>query len=97
MTRERRGTPVIGRWSGAALVAVAIAAGCGAAPAPGVAPTPAPPRKASSDFDPCADQPPPEKAYQGVLREARCDQELYLTMARVAESLGVEWGHCHVA
>ena len=51
--------------------------------------------RATSSFDPCADEPPPEKAYLGVLREARCDQELYLTMARVAESLGVGCGHCH--
>lgn len=96
MSRERRAAPARTRWSVAAVVAIAIAAGCGAAPAPSAAPTPAP-RRAPSDFDACGGQPPPEKAYLGVLREARCDQDVFLTMAGVAEALGVACGHCHVA
>lgn len=83
-------------WAGAASVAIGVAAGCGAAPT--ATPAPAPPApKATSPFDACAGQPPPETPYLGVLREARCDQELYLTMAGVADSLGVTCGHCHVA
>ncbi len=34
--------------------------------------------------------------YQGLLRNARCEQQQYLTMARVAEALGVTCRHCHV-
>jgi len=87
-------------WQGANLVLVlvlagAAAGGCGSAAEPAATPTTRP-AKPKSSFDPCADQPPPPKAYLGVLREARCDQEMYLTMATTAESLGVGCGHCHL-
>ena len=34
--------------------------------------------------------------YTGILRTARCEQQKFLVMARVAGSLGVECNHCHV-
>jgi hypothetical protein len=37
-----------------------------------------------------------EGAYQGLLRNARCDQQKFITMARVAKALGVQCNHCHV-
>ena len=33
--------------------------------------------------------------YQGILQNARCEQQKFITMARVAQSLGVECNHCH--
>lgn len=38
-----------------------------------------------------------EGTYQGLLRNARCDQQKFITMARVAKSLGVTCKHCHVS
>ena len=37
-----------------------------------------------------------EGTYKGILRNARCDQQKFITMARVAKSLGVTCKHCHV-
>lgn len=37
-----------------------------------------------------------EGTYQGLLRNARCEQQKFITMARVAKALGVECDHCHV-
>jgi hypothetical protein len=34
--------------------------------------------------------------YQGLLRNAKCEQQKFLTMARVAKALGVECNHCHL-
>ena len=34
--------------------------------------------------------------YHGLLRTARCEQQKFLVMARVAEALGVGCEHCHV-
>ena len=34
--------------------------------------------------------------YQGILRNARCRQQKFLTMAWLSDTLGVECGHCHV-
>ena len=34
--------------------------------------------------------------YQGILRNARCDQQKWLTMANVTYALGVACRHCHV-
>lgn len=36
-----------------------------------------------------------EGKYQGLLRNAKCEQQKFLTMARVAQSLGVQCNHCH--
>ena len=61
-------------WSvmglGAAVAGAAAACGSASAPAeePAVPPNVA---KAKSSFDPCASEPPPEKAYQGLARDAQ--------------------------
>ncbi len=58
---------------------------------------PPPPPPLPTGFDPCAGQPPIDKLYSGLLRNARCDQERFLTMAGIAKQLGVECQYCHVA
>jgi hypothetical protein len=40
--------------------------------------------------------PIPEGTYQGILRTAKCNQQKFLIMARVASALGVECNYCHV-
>jgi hypothetical protein len=40
-------------------------------------------------------EPVPEGRYEGLLRNAKCEQQKFLTMARVAQALGVECKHCH--
>lgn len=47
-------------------------------------------------FDPCDESPPVPREYTGILRVARCEQDMYLQMASVAAQLGVECTHCHV-
>jgi hypothetical protein len=47
-------------------------------------------------FDPCDDSPPVPREFTGILRVARCRQDMFLTMASVAGQLGVECRHCHV-
>jgi hypothetical protein len=75
------------------LAAAAILAACGPSPAP-TAPAP-PPEPGHSDYDICTGSPPVPHALSGILRNARCDQDMYITMASVAEQLGVECKHCH--
>ncbi len=94
-----RARAAVWRWSALAALALAAAAAAGgcAGAAPDATPPAKPPRPAvKSTFDPCADQPPPAKEYLGVLREATCEQDMFLSMARTAEALGVACGHCHV-
>ena len=45
--------------------------------------------------DVCANNPKPPREYFGLLASARCDQEMFLTMAGIAGQLGVECRHCH--
>ena len=46
----------------------------------------------------CEGSPPiPHAPLSGVLRNARCDQDMYQSMAQVETMLGVECAHCHVA
>jgi hypothetical protein len=78
------------RWI---LLALALAAGCGAstspaAPAPGAAP-------ASQAVDICKGSPPVPHPFSLILRNARCDQDMYITMASVADQLGVACSYCH--
>jgi len=84
----------------APLLAAALAAGCGRAPAPATAhPKAAPtaaPASAKPEVDICAGSPPVPHPFAGVLRNARCDQDMFITMASVAGQLGVECTHCHV-
>src|SRR5262249_37795172 len=69
-------------------------AGCGNAPAPApAAPAPAAPK--AEEIDICKDSPPVPHPFSGVLRNARCDQDMYISMASVADQLGVECTHCH--
>lgn len=80
--------------------ALAAAAGCGPAPGP-KAPSPgasaaAPPGSAAPAFDECKDSGPVPRPYEGILRSARCDQQRFLTMASVADQLGVVCVYCHV-
>jgi hypothetical protein len=55
-----------------------------------------PPPKKDDDFDPCEKSKPVPHPYYGILRVARCDQHMYLTMASVATQLGVECKYCHM-
>jgi hypothetical protein len=41
-------------------------------------------------------EPIEEGKYQGILRNARCDQQKWITMANVTYALGVACRHCHV-
>jgi hypothetical protein len=52
--------------------------------------------KSGDEFDPCAGSAPVPKPYAGILRTARCDQDMFLTMASVAQQLGLECDYCHV-
>jgi hypothetical protein len=66
-----------------------------AAPAASAAPSASASASAKA-FDPCDTSPPIPHPYFGILRVARCDQHMYLTMASVATQLGVECKYCHV-
>ena len=97
MTRARR-TACTGRATFAAIVL----AGCGsarepapAAPSVGPAASAPPRRPQTGGVDICLDNPPPPHPFYGLLSRARCDQEMFLTMAGVADQLGVECSHCH--
>lgn len=77
----------------------AFAAGCGAPPTPTAPPIPTAPAasgSAAAAFDPCKDSPPVPRPYDGILRVAACDQQRFLTMASVADQLGVTCAYCHV-
>jgi hypothetical protein len=68
-----------------------------AAPAASAAPSASASASASAKpFDPCDTSPPVPHPYFGILRVARCDQHMYLTMASVVTQLGVECKYCHV-
>jgi hypothetical protein len=46
-------------------------------------------------LSPEAATPVPPGSYQALLRNARCEQQKFATMARLALTLGVECRHCH--
>jgi hypothetical protein len=79
-----------------ALLVMAVVGACSAsvpAPAP-VAPA-APP---GVEHDVCEASPPlPHAPLSGVLRNARCDQDMYYSMSQVADMLGVDCTYCHAA
>jgi hypothetical protein len=84
-----------------AVFAALVLCACGSPPAASNAPAkegakPAAPGKASKPFDPCEGSPPVPRVYAGVLREAKCEQEMFLKMASVASQLDVECRFCHV-
>jgi len=75
----------------------AVSAVPSASPAASAAPlASASPKEAPAAFDPCDGSKPVPHPFLGILRVARCDQHMYLTMASVATQLGVECNHCHV-
>ncbi len=46
----------------------------------------------------CEGSPPlPHAPLAGVLRHARCDQDMYYSMSQVADMLGVDCTYCHAA
>ncbi len=73
-----------------------LAAACRAAPPPVAAPTP-PPAPLGVEHDVCEVSPPIPHALNGILRNARCDQDMYVSMSHIADMLGVECTHCHAA
>jgi hypothetical protein len=55
-----------------------------------------PPKPGTPGYDPCQDSPPLPHPFTGLLRTARCDQDMYLKMAfEVADPLGVQCTYCH--
>jgi hypothetical protein len=68
--------------------------GSSVAAAPTAAPVLSP--TTAKPFDPCEGSKPPPREYAGLLRVAKCEQDMFLTMAGVAGQLGVECKHCHV-
>ncbi|MEO7112792.1 MAG: hypothetical protein ABI183_20275 [Polyangiaceae bacterium] len=87
-------------WSGCLLfsttLAISAAAGCSSTPPATSAPRPAKVASHAPAFDPCKDSGPVPRKYFGLLKNAKCEQEMYLTMAKIAGDLGVECGYCHV-
>jgi hypothetical protein len=85
---------------GAAFLA-ALSIACGPTPPkPGTPPSATTGPQASATpsapaFDECADSGPVPHPFSGILRVARCDQHMYLTMASVAGQLGVKCTYCH--
>lgn len=82
------------------VAAVSVAGLLGACSGPPVK-TPLASASASVDegvaaLDPCEGEPPPPRKYFGPLRDARCEQEMFLTMGGIAEDLGVKCGFCHI-
>lgn len=53
------------------------------------------PAKSEKPFDPCDTSGPVPKPYFGILSVARCEQDMFLTMANVVFQLGVECKYCH--
>ncbi len=85
---------VVRSWSRAVLAPLGalLLAGCPQASEP---PKPAGNPPAKKLVDACVDSPPPWRKYDGPLRDVRCEQEMFLTMAGIADDLGVKCGHCH--
>ncbi|MEO7328077.1 MAG: hypothetical protein ABI193_05840 [Minicystis sp.] len=83
---------------GAAFLA-ALSVGCGPSPTEPVTPTPgtsAPVAPTTAEaFDECVGSKPVPHPFLGILRVARCEQHMYLTMASVAGQLGVKCADCH--
>ena len=76
------------------MMGAAVGGGCGAPPEPA---TPAKKAAVADTFDACADHPEPvKKKYTSILKNVRCDQELFQTMAGIAGALNVECDYCHL-
>lgn len=72
---------------------VALASAC-VEGAPPISPT-KPTSSVASSFDPCLNDKPVWRVYDGPLKAARCEQEMFLTMGGIADQLGVDCVHCH--
>jgi hypothetical protein len=86
-------------WSAIALgcgLSAAVVGGCGGAEPEPETPAPVAKAPAKSDFNPCEGKGPPAKVYEGLARDARCEQEVFLTMAGTATALGRDCDGCHV-
>jgi len=81
---------------GAIGVAVVLAAAAACGPPADLRKTALEPQTEGSVEDPCIDSPPPWRKYDGPLQNAKCEQDMFLTMAGIADDLGVKCGHCHV-
>ena len=79
------------------VIGLATALGCSSTP-PATSVKSTSPKKVSSapPFDPCKESGPVPRKYYGLLKDAKCEQDMFLTMAKVAGDLGVECGYCHV-
>jgi hypothetical protein len=73
-------------------LALSIAAACGPAQTTPAAPVGSVPTKV---VDICEGSPPVPHPLSGLLRNARCEQDMYWSMAQVADQLGVDCTHCH--
>jgi hypothetical protein len=79
----------------AAACVASILGACGKPPAPPATPEPA---STGVERDLCEGSPPlPHAPLEGLLRNARCDQDLYYSMSNVADMLGVQCSYCHTA
>ncbi|NUP08018.1 MAG: hypothetical protein HOW73_18385 [Polyangiaceae bacterium] len=81
----------------AALGAAAAGAACSSGPS-SVEPRASASANAAprAKIDPCTDGKPPPREYTGPLRGVRCEQEMFVRMAQIADDLGVKCGFCHV-
>jgi hypothetical protein len=79
-----------------AALALATSAACAAHhPPPAASAAPATP---GVEHDVCEGSPPlPHAPLSGILRNARCDQDLYYSMSKIIDMLGVDCSHCHAA
>src|SRR5512135_3683601 len=75
------------------LLLLALIAACGPAPTQPAAPPPVAAKTAGPDI--CEGSPPVPHPLAGILRGARCEQDMYWSMSQVADQLGVDCTHCH--
>ncbi|MFO0613992.1 MAG: hypothetical protein U0414_15475 [Polyangiaceae bacterium] len=78
------------------VAALGLGLGCGPAPDTKQPVASASAAQSGAAFDPCKNSPPPPGVYHEILKDLKCDQELYLRMSAVAADLGVDCGYCHV-
>ncbi len=77
-------------------VGVATAFGCSSTPPATSAQTTPATKPSSAPFDPCKESGPVPRKFYGLLKDAKCEQDMFLTMAKVAGDLGVECSYCHI-
>lgn len=87
---------IVGVIATAAAGLAALLGACSSAPVKPAVATSAAVDEGVAAIDPCEGEPPPPRKYFGPLRDARCEQEMFLTMSGIAEDLGVKCGYCHI-